>query len=122
VGPGVDGHSLDGLLHGAPARAWRREILVEHHGPVLDAGDPDLPTRGAGNPTSYEALRTATSLYVEYVTGEREYYNLSSDPFELHNTAAHLSTAHLRRLHRALVAIEGCRGQRECWRAQHRVA
>jgi N-acetylglucosamine-6-sulfatase len=121
VGPGVDGHSLDGLLHGAPARAWRREILVEHHGPVLDAGDPDLPTRGAGNPTSYEALRTATSLYVEYVTGEREYYNLSSDPFELHNTAAHLSTAHLRRLHRALVAIEGCHGQRGCWRAQHRV-
>lgn len=121
VGVNVDGHSLAGLLHGQPASSWRREVLIEHHGPVLDAGDPDLPTRGAGNPPSYEALRTPTSLYVEYVTGEREYYDLRTDPFELHNIAAHLSPAHQHRLRRALLAIEGCHGQRQCWSAQHRV-
>jgi N-acetylglucosamine-6-sulfatase len=121
VGANVDGRSLTPLLHGQPAPNWRREVLIEHHGPVLDAGDPDLPTRGAGNPSSYEALRTPSSLFVEYVTGEREYYDLQTDPFELHNIAAHLSPAHLHRLHRALLAIAGCRGQRQCWSAQHRV-
>ncbi len=121
VGANVDGHSLTPLLSGEPVRNWRREVLIEHHGPVLDAGDPDLPTRGAGNPDSYKALRTPGTLYVEYVTGEREYYDLRTDPFELHNIAAHLSRPHLRRLHRALLAIGGCRGQRQCWSAQHRV-
>jgi N-acetylglucosamine-6-sulfatase len=120
VGAGVDGHSLNGLLHGRPlAGHWRGEVLIEHHGPDANPEDPDVPTRGAGNPPSYEALRTRTSLYVEYVTGEREYYDLLSDPFELHNIAAHLAPAHLRRLHRALVAMESCHGQRACWRAQH---
>ena len=121
VGATVDGRSLVGLLHGQRLReAWRSEVLIEHHGPVLDAGDPDLPTRGAGNPPSYEALRTPASLYVEYTaTGEREYYNLRSDPFELHNLATHLSLAHERRLHRTLMAIAHCRGQGACWRAQH---
>ncbi len=118
VGVAVDGHSLAGLLHGQPAVAWRREVLIEHHGPVLDAGDPDLPTRGAGNPPSYEALRTPTSLFVEYDTGELEYYDLRTDPFELNNIAVDLSPAHLRRLRRALKAIEHCHGQRQCWRAQ----
>ncbi len=119
IPPSVDGHSLVALLHGrAPAR-WRREILVEHHGRVLDAGDPDLPTAGAGNPPSYEAIRTAQSLYVEYVTGEREYYDLRTDPFELDNIAASLPPAKLARLHRALVGIERCHGSRACWRAEH---
>jgi len=119
VPPSVDGHSLVGLIHGRRAAGWRRAILIEHHGRVHDDADPDLPLRGSGNPPSYEALRTAHSLYVEYVTGEREYYNLRSDPFELHNLAAHLRPRRLRRLHAALLRIERCHGGRECWRAQH---
>jgi N-acetylglucosamine-6-sulfatase len=119
VPPSVDGHSLVALLHGRRARGWRKEVLVEHHGRVLDRGDPDLPTSGSGNPPSYEAIRTKHSLYVEYVTGEREYYDLRRDPFELHNLAATLSRARLRRLHRTLLEIEACHGGRSCWRAQH---
>jgi arylsulfatase A-like enzyme len=119
VPPSVDGHSLVSLLHGRRASGWRKEILVEHHGRVLDRGDPDLPTSGSGNPPSYEAIRTRRILYVEYVTGEREYYDLRRDPFELHNLAATLSRARLRRLHRTLLAIEACHGGRSCWRAQH---
>jgi N-acetylglucosamine-6-sulfatase len=122
VGRNVDGHSLTALLHGRRPAQWRREVLIEHHGPDKNPEDPDFPTRGAGNPPSYEALRTPTSLYVEYVTGEREYYDLSIDPFELHNIAAHLSAAHLRKLHRALVGMERCHGQRSCWRAQRALA
>ncbi len=86
----VDGHSLVSLWHGHRARGWRKEILVEHHGRVQDRGDPDLPPQGSGNPPSYEAIRTRDSLYVEYVTGEREYYDLARDPFELDNVAAQL--------------------------------
>jgi arylsulfatase A-like enzyme len=119
VPPSVDGHSLVALLHGRAGADWRREILVEHHGRVLDAGDPDLPTKGSGNPPSYEAIRTADSLYVEYVTGEREYYDLRRDPFELDNIVASLPPAKLRGLHRALVRIERCHGARACWRAEH---
>jgi N-acetylglucosamine-6-sulfatase len=115
----ADGRSLVAWLHGRRVANWRREILVEHHGRVLDAGDPDLPTRGAGNPPSYEAIRTRGSLYVEYVTGEREYYDLRRDPFELDNLAASLPPARLRRLHRALARVERCHGAWQCWRAQH---
>jgi N-acetylglucosamine-6-sulfatase len=116
---GVDGRSLVALLHGKHVSNWRREILVEHHGRVMDVGDPDLPTQGSGNPPSYEAIRTPRSLYVEYETGEREYYDSRRDPFELRNIAASLSPAHARTLHRTLLRIEGCHGARACWRAQH---
>ena len=116
----VDGHSLVALMHGRRVANWRKEILVEHHGRVYDRGDPDLPTRGSGNPPSYEAIRTPRSLYVEYAGGEREYYALRQDPFELSNVAAGLSAAHALRLHRTLVGIEGCHGGRACWLAQHR--
>ncbi len=119
VSPSIDGHSLVRLLHGHRAPGWRRDVLIEHHGRVLDAGDPDLPSEGSGNPPSYEAIRTPRSLYVEYVTGEREYYDLRQDPFELHNLAARLTRGHERRLHRTLERLERCRGARECWRAEH---
>ena len=119
IPPSVDGHSLVGLWHGQRASGWRKVILVEHHGRVSDSGDPDLPTQGSGNPPSYEAIRSAHSLYVEYATGEREYYNLSRDPFELDNLGEQLSPALARRLHRTLARIERCHGARACWRAQH---
>jgi arylsulfatase A-like enzyme len=118
----VDGHSLVALMHGRRVAGWRKEILVEHHGRVDDRGDPDLPVSGSGNPPSYEAIRTRDSLYVQYDTGEREYYNLRRDPFELSNVADRLSPAHARRLQRTLVDIERCRGARACWRAQHGAA
>lgn len=119
VPAGVDGHSLLALWHGRQPARWRREVLVEHHGRVLDAGNPDLPARGSGNPPSYEAIRTERSLYVEYATGEREYYDLRRDPFELDNLASRLPPRSLRRLHRVLSRIERCQGARECWRAEH---
>jgi N-acetylglucosamine-6-sulfatase len=115
----VDGHSLAGLMHGRRVRRWRREVLVEHHRNGPQAGNPDLPQASSGDPPSYEALRTRASLYVEYADGEREYYNLRRDPFELRNLASRLSARHARALHRALLRNEVCRGPRACWRAQH---
>jgi N-acetylglucosamine-6-sulfatase len=122
IAPSVDGRSLVSLLHGREPGQWRKEILVEHHGRVYRHDDPDLPVRGSGNPPSYEALRSSSALYVEYATGEREYYDLRRDAFELDNLAGSLSPAHERQLHRTLVRIERCHGRRACWRAQSATA
>lgn len=110
----VDGRSLVSLLHGKRLRHWRSAALVEHHGPDLNASDPDRPGRGAGNPTTYEALRTKSAIYVEYRGGEREYYNLRRDPNELHNTYRKLSKRSRARLHRALARLKRCRGAKQC--------
>jgi N-acetylglucosamine-6-sulfatase len=110
----VDGESLVPLLHGQAPAGWRTTALVEHHGPDTAPADPDRPGRGAANPESYEALRTATATYVEYASGQREYYDRTTDPDELHNTAAGLPAATLARLHATLAALRSCHGGAAC--------
>ena len=59
----ADGHSLVGAAArlwpvqrpGAPRYSWS---IVAPEMSKIDPGDPYLPTRGAGNPPSYEATRT----------------------------------------------------------------
>jgi arylsulfatase A-like enzyme len=114
-----DGHSLLGLLHGRSAAGWRKAVLVEHHGPDLDPANPDRQTGLSGNPTTYEAMRTPRLLYVEYRNGEREFYNLRGDPFELHNLAGNLTPSELARLHSELARLQACRGPKSCWAAGH---
>jgi hypothetical protein len=92
-------------------------VLIEHHGPDLDAADPDRPAPGSGNPTSYEALRIQGALYVEYRDGEREYYDLRRDPYERVNAIGRLSRRRRAELHRVLVRLKRCHGARSCWRA-----
>lgn len=110
----VDGRSLVGLLHGTPSDNWRQSVLVEHHYTALKKGDPDAAPKRAGDPPSYEAIRTANAVYVEYADGEREYYDLRSDPGELHNLAYSLPAARLAALHKTLTALEHCRGEAAC--------
>jgi N-acetylglucosamine-6-sulfatase len=115
--PITDGHSFVSLLRKHPTGRWRTAVLVEHHGPVTGAGDPDLPVPGGGNPTSYEAMRTAHTVYIEYHDGEHEYYDLTHDPAERDNTYGRLTTATRKRLQTQLAALEDCHGARECWAA-----
>jgi N-acetylglucosamine-6-sulfatase len=114
-----DGHSLMPLLNGSTPTDWRNAILVEHHGPDLYADDPDYQSIPAGSPTTYEAMRTPDFLYVEYRDGEREYYDLQNDPFELHNLAGRLTASALATLHAELLAMEQCHGGPQCWAAMH---
>jgi arylsulfatase A-like enzyme len=115
----VDGASLVPLLRGEDASAWRTGALVEHHGPTTAPDDPDVQTKRSGSPTTYEALRTAKYTYVEYATGETEYYDLVADPFELNNITATLPAARKAALHTAMAQLEACHGHTACWAAAH---
>jgi N-acetylglucosamine-6-sulfatase len=114
--PWVDGHGLVSLFHGQVPPVWRDAVLIEHHHPETPNGDPDRQTISSGNPPSYEALRTATELYVEYVDGEREWYDLTTDPDQLHNRYDELTPDARDALHNRLIELEACSGA-SCRRA-----
>jgi arylsulfatase A-like enzyme len=113
----VDGHTLTPLLSTGVPPAWRDAALIEHHGPDNDPSDPDHPAANSGNPTTYEALRTADLTYVEYAGGAEEFYDRRSDPYEMTNTAAKLPAAQAAQLHRTLAALTACHGTTACWAA-----
>lgn len=115
----VEGHSLVPQLHGHTPLDWRTAVLIEHHGPTVSKNDPDYQAPYSGNPPSYEAIRTATSLYVEYRNGGREFYNLAADPYELSNRYAAMPGPLRTRLHSTLLRMESCEGSASCWAAQH---
>jgi arylsulfatase A-like enzyme len=116
----TDGVSLLSLWRGAtPGRRWQQAVLVEHHGPFIPRNDPDYQPSLAGYPPSYEAIRTATALYVEYADGEREYYDLRTDPFELDNVAGAASATTLGPLQRMLHLLENCHDTLACQAAAH---
>jgi arylsulfatase A-like enzyme len=68
-----DGRSLFRLL-ADPGLEWGRDILLERG-----------PNGGPSGQRVYTAVRTPRFKYVEYMTGERELYDLSPDPDELQN-------------------------------------
>jgi arylsulfatase A-like enzyme len=113
----VDGHSLAPLWRGGSVAA-RSYALVEHNGPDLDKNDPDAGIFRSPNPPNYSALRARTWTYVEYKTGDVEYYDRTKDPLELRNVAKNLSKLRLAQLHREILAVEKCQGQADCEKAQ----
>jgi N-acetylglucosamine-6-sulfatase len=112
--PGRDGRSLVPLLDGRRPRSWRRALLIEHTDPGVVPGDPDVQGWAQGMPSSYAALRTRRSTYVEYANGDREFYDRRHDPYELHNRTAQLSPARSVRLSAALARYRACHGAIEC--------
>lgn len=73
----VDGLSLVPLLKD-PAAPWRENILLEHW-PANEGVGALIP--------EYYAIRSAKWKYVEYVSGEKELYDLLNDPYEMENLA-----------------------------------
>jgi N-acetylglucosamine-6-sulfatase len=114
VPSGVDGTSILPLWRGRPPAAWQQAVLIEHHGPDTTAGDPDKPASKSGDPPTYEAVRTPTSLYVAYRNGEREFYDTTTDPDELHNLAATTGRARLAPLQQVLTALVSCHDAAAC--------
>jgi N-acetylglucosamine-6-sulfatase len=119
VADDVNGHTLLPLLTGATAGTWRTGSLIEHHGPNTSADDPDAQDDRNGMPTTYEALRTATYTYVEYLNGEHEYYDRTTDKNQLHNIYSGLTAARKATLHADLDKLQNCHTATSCWTAGH---
>jgi N-acetylglucosamine-6-sulfatase len=114
----VDGRSIVALLHGRPT-PWRNYALIEHHREVHTRGDPDAQDKANGPvPPSYDAIRSATSVYIRYLaSGAREYYDLAKDPDELHNLGPSLSRKKAAALDRVMNRLIHCHGRASCWHA-----
>ncbi|HZF11032.1 MAG TPA: hypothetical protein VFE33_19760, partial [Thermoanaerobaculia bacterium] len=129
----ADGRSLVPLWRQpAPPADWRRAILIEQpralggpggesagaaagprrgHAGVLEPADDDGDLQGRiFDPVPLVGLRTQGFKYVEYANGDREYYDLVADPYELQNQAGHLAAARLAQLARALKTLSTCVG------------
>jgi arylsulfatase A-like enzyme len=112
-----DGRSLARHMSGRGVKGWREALLIEHAEPRIRAGDPDVQGWAMGLPSSYTALRTRRTTYVEYENGDREFYDRRRDPAELDNRAGRMSAARLTRLHAKLERYRRCRGATSCWSA-----
>jgi arylsulfatase A-like enzyme len=114
-----EGRSLLDVFHGNGASDTRHAYLLEHwpepqanqDNDVNPQTDGALATAEPSDIPEYFGVRTAHILYVEYVTGERELYDVATDPYELHNLAGQASKATLDAWHRYLVPLEDCHGQ-----------
>jgi N-acetylglucosamine-6-sulfatase len=125
----IEGHSLVSLLH--PSRTapkWRTVALLEHHGDT-QPGDPDFEGAGS-NPPTYVGLRIEArhlpgftgpvdATWVEYDDSghEVEFYDDTTDPYQLDNAAASLTPAQRATLHKILVGLHTCHSAAACWRA-----
>jgi len=116
--PTIDGHDLSGLMHGSLDPELRDAVLIEHHRSAADPHDPDVQPVTSGDPPTYAALRGPDWLYVEYITGEREYYNTTFDPDQLNNIESWLPAERLAQLHDTLSRMQDCAGVKSCWAAQ----
>lgn len=58
----------------------------------------------------YHGVRTDRYLYVEYVTGEKELYDLQSDPYELDNLIKSADATLIAELAARLAALKSCAG------------
>jgi arylsulfatase A-like enzyme len=117
----ADGRSLLPLLHGQTVTDWRNLALVEHVGPdvsPMPTDDPDAEPVKGPPPNSYEAIRMENAVYAEYVDGETEYYDLTTDPYELDNTGMSLTAAQVKKFHATIQAVKNCHDSASCWAAQ----
>jgi hypothetical protein len=58
----------------------------------------------------FTGLRTADYTYIEYVTGERELYDMNKDPYQLQNIAATADKSLLTKLSAWLASLANCKG------------
>jgi arylsulfatase A-like enzyme len=93
----VDGRSMVPILDGEGP--WRDVGLIQAS-----------PPYNSTQPPAYQGLRAEDFTYVEYVTGEREYYNLRTDPNQLENGYRALTDKRKADLAAMLDGLKGCAG------------
>lgn len=99
----VDGRSLKTLFGGVTPKKWRSRFLVEHPlEPLIDVSFGAPP---------HHTIRTKRYLYTEYVyTAEREYYDLSSDVYEMTNKYTPAGGTVINGLAADLATLKTCAG------------
>ncbi|OJU95972.1 MAG: hypothetical protein BGO23_10420 [Solirubrobacterales bacterium 67-14] len=111
---GYDGRSLKPFWKN-PKKRTRRPVVLEGFSGPNDVpqvpGSGDATASSPAPPRNFSGLRAGRYKYVEYTSGDRELYDLRSDPAELHNRAADPAWRRIvRRMAAELAAREGCRG------------
>ncbi len=121
----VDGRSFASLLAGGTSSTgWRNSYLIERgaldtateSASIKSDSEPlDSPRILVANkvlyfPPPYTALRTNDYLYVEYTAGEKEFYNVTLDPYELTNTYSSADPGLLSSLSSILHSLQTCAG------------
>ena len=98
-----DGRSFVPFLHQRAIPSWRKAYLLEYLG---------RNRLRVGGPPPYHAVHTARYLYVEYLNGWRELYDLRKDPWELDNVAQSPGYAQIKlSLHAKLLRLESSPGE-----------
>ena len=79
-------------------------FLIDHWQPLgFEAGSMQgLP--------EFHGVRVKDLTYVEYVTGEREFYDLGNDPNQLANAASSADDQLIARLSNLLAGLRSCAG------------
>ncbi len=91
VPPPVEGRSLVPLLRGDDV-SWRQLFLLEHL---------RYSATHRNTPPTYCGVRSQHRVFVHYASGFEEYYDLRSDPYELHNAIEEPSSGWITRLRNA---------------------
>lgn len=109
----ADGRSFAPFLDDTEDPAsWRTAFEVSYWG-----GGQESPHQAVRDVPSYRAIRTQRYLYVEYATGERELYDLETDPHELNSLHDSADPALISALRSRLDALRDCSGH-ECRAAE----
>jgi arylsulfatase A-like enzyme len=95
----MDGMDLGALLGTGDSVRWRDALLIEGFG----GGAPFTIPR-------YVALRLKDAVFVENNRGEREYYDLARDPYQLENVAGSSPPDLIARLSARAAAARSCAG------------
>jgi arylsulfatase A-like enzyme len=104
--PGLEGRSLVPLFASPPPpqSAWRPDLLVEY----WDSTNPAttlMPT--------YQGIRREngvdSALYVQHVTGEEEYYDFKTDPFQM-DSSVRSHPLEVSLLNARMKVLVACRG------------
>lgn len=114
----VDGRSFLPWLRGEEVQ-WRDGLLIEFGYIDEDAvsqalADPENDNLLVGvEGGAFRAIRGRDYVYVEYVNGEKEFYDLLNDPYQLENMAGQLSEEMVNLLKAKLEALKYCAAE-EC--------
>jgi N-acetylglucosamine-6-sulfatase len=123
----ADGRSLlplIGLIRGEGSPSWRSSVLLEafldgrNAGEESNEGGDDEESVGKNGDegsrmdrTAFGAVRTKTYKYIEHETGEKELYDLETDPYELENVYETADPSLIEDLKARLEALRDCEGE-----------